>query len=203
MSEPTVFLVDDDPAVRDALALLLSTAGFSVEVSASGEEFLETIRPGRSGCIILDMTMPGMSGFDVQTELAARHIQLPIIFLTAHGSIPMSVQALKAGAADFLEKPADGAALIERVRNALAEDADAARVRARFGQLTGREREIMARVAAGLSNKEIARQLDISHRTVEVHRARLLEKMGARSAVELAAMAKICGLDLEPPASKG
>jgi FixJ family two-component response regulator len=202
MSEPTVFLVDDDPAVRDALTFLLNTAGFRVEAFGSGEEFLESIRPGRSGCIILDMTMPGMSGFDVQTGLAARHVQLPVIFLTAHGSIPLSVQALKAGAADFLEKPADGAALIERVRNALAGDADAARVRERFGQLTGREREIMAHVAAGLSNKEIARRLDISHRTVEVHRARLLEKMGARSAVELAAMAKACGLDLEPPASR-
>lgn len=206
MTDATVFLVDDDPAVRDALALLLGTAGLAVETYASAEEFLHAYRPEQAGCLVLDVTMPGMSGLDLQAELAARGVRLPIIFLTAHGSIPMSVRALKSGAVDFLEKPADGAALVDRVRAALdrdaasrVQDASAAEITARFARLTAREREIMARVAAGRSNKEIARELDISHRTVEVHRARVLEKMNARSAVELAAMAKICGLDTDFP----
>lgn len=199
---PTVYLVDDDPAVRDALGLLLGTAGLAVKTYASAEEFLRSFRVEQSGCLVLDVTMPGMSGLALQERLRARGASLPIIFLTAHGDIPMSVRALKAGAADFLEKPADGAELLERVRAAIAEDTrrrarDTAHAdtRERFARLTTREREIMTRVAAGRANKEIARELDISHRTVEVHRARIMEKMGAGSAVELAAMAQACGLN--------
>lgn len=197
--KPVVFIVDDDASVRDALALLFDTAGIAVEAYPSAEAFLQAYRPDRRGCLVLDVQMPGLSGLELQTKLAELAVRLPIIFLTAHGNIPASVRAIKAGAVDFLEKPADGALLLERVQAALRDSAPAAQgldaaIERKFEHLTLREREVMARVAAGMSSKEIARVLGISHRTVEVHRARLMQKMGARTVLDLAAMAEALGL---------
>lgn len=197
--KPVVFIVDDDASVRDALALLFDTAGLAAETYPSAEAFLQAYRPDRRGCLVLDVQMPGLSGLELQAKLAELAVRLPIIFLTAHGNIPAAVRAIKAGAVDFLEKPADGALLLERVQAALRDSApvrqglDAA-LEEKFARLTMREREVMARVAAGMSSKETARALGISHRTVEVHRARLMQKMGARTVLDLAAMAEALGL---------
>lgn len=199
--EPVVFIVDDDASVRDALALLFDSAGLPAETYPSAEAFLQAYRPGRRGCLVLDVQMPGLNGLQLQAKLAELAVRLPIIFLTAHGSIPASVRAIKAGAVDFLEKPADGALLLERVQAALRANAPAAprcantALEGKFARLTMREREVMARVVAGLSSKEIARALGISHRTVEVHRARLMHKLGARTVLDLAAMAEAVGLN--------
>jgi len=202
---PTVFVVDDDAAVRDGLALLLDTAGLAVETYDGAAAFLAVCSPGRAGCLILDVRMPDMSGPELQAELTRRGIDLPIIFLTAHGDIPTTVQAMKGGALDFLTKPVVGSELLERVRAAfdksarLREQESASRsLRERLEGLTGREREIMKLVADGLPNKEIARTLGISHRTVEVHRARVMQKTGVTNLVELSRLAQACGL-LTPP----
>ena len=198
---PTVFVVDDDAAVRDGLALLLDTAGLAVETYDGAATFLAASSPGLAGCLILDVRMPEMGGPELQAELIRRGVDLPIIFLTAHGDIPTTVQAMKAGAMDFLTKPVVGAELLERVRAAfeksarLREQASARdSLRERLEGLTGREREIMKLVADGLPNKEIARSLGISHRTVEVHRARVMQKTGVTNLVELSRLAQACGL---------
>ena len=198
---PTVFVVDDDAAVRDGLALLLDTAGLAVETYDGAAAFLAACSPGLAGCLILDVRMPEMGGPELQAELIRRGVDLPIIFLTAHGDIPTTVQAMKAGAMDFLTKPVVGAELLERVRAAfeksarLREQASARdSLRERLEGLTGREREIMRLVADGLPNKEIARSLGISHRTVEVHRARVMQKTGVTNLVELSRLAQACGL---------
>jgi RNA polymerase sigma factor (sigma-70 family) len=203
MSGPKVFVVDDDAAVRDSLSLLLETAGLQAETYASAEAFLGALRTDWSGCVVLDVRMPGMAGPALQTELSRRGVQLPIIFLTAHGDIPTSVQAMKAGAVDFLTKPVNGALLLERVHAALARnnherkrEAGRRTLRARLALLTVREREILALAVAGQPNKEIARHLGISYRTVEVHRSRILLKAGATSLIELARLAAACGLDI-------
>jgi RNA polymerase sigma factor (sigma-70 family) len=199
--KPTVFVVDDDAAVRDGLALLLDTAGLAVETYDGAAAFLATCSPGRAGCLILDVRMPEMSGPELQAELIRRGVDLPIIFLTAHGDIPTTVQAMKAGAMDFLTKPVVGDELLDRVFAAfeksarLREQATARQsLRERLEGLTGREREIMKLVADGLPNKEIARSLGISHRTVEVHRARVMQKTGVTNLVELSRLAQACGL---------
>jgi RNA polymerase sigma factor (sigma-70 family) len=199
--KPTVFVVDDDAAVRDGLALLLDTAGLAVETYDGAAAFLAACSPARAGCLILDVRMPEMSGPELQAELIRRGVDLPIIFLTAHGDIPTTVQAMKAGAMDFLTKPVVGGELLERVRAAfensarLREQATARQsLRERLEGLTGREREIMKLVADGLPNKEIARSLGISHRTVEVHRARVMQKTGVTNMVELSRLAQACGL---------
>lgn len=197
----TVFLVDDDEAVRDALNLALRAAGYAVETFASAEAYLENCDPGRPGCLVLDVNMPGMSGLELQQALAKRDIHTPIIFLTAHGDIPMSVQAVKAGAVDFLPKPFRSRELVERVREAIAldaasrhEKARSAFIRARYERLTPREREVMAVIAGGRSSKEAARELGVSHRTIEIHRARVMGKMEVDSLPELVAQALSCGL---------
>lgn len=202
MTMPKVFVVDDDAAVRDGVSLLLETAGLAAESYDSAESFLAALAPEQAGCLILDMHMPGMGGLDLQKELARRGVRLPIIFLTGHGDIPTTVRAMKAGAADFLTKPIDGALLLDRVQAALARNRkeredEAARqaMRARLEALTGREREILALAVAGYPNKEIARRLDISFRTVEVHRSRILLKTGAATLLELAQLAAASGLD--------
>ncbi len=199
--QPTVFLVDDDEAVRDALGGLIEAAGLVVEAYASADAFLDAYRPERPGCLLLDVRMPDMSGLELQEHLAAREVRIPIIFLTGHGDIPMSVRALKAGAEDFLEKPVDDNLLLERVNAAIAMDADARRkmverlvVVNRYYRLTAREREVMALVVKGNSNKEIARNLNISHRTVDIHRARVMKKMDAVSLPALVTLAKDIGL---------
>ena len=195
----TVFIVDDDPALRDALSQLLQTAGLQVETYADGETFLSACRKNPPGCIVLDMAMPGMDGAQVQAALNERNVQTPVLFLSAHGDIPMAVRALQSGAVDFLEKPVAGAMLLERVRQALALDAQSRQtqgrrqdIQRRYARLTSRERETMALVVSGRSNKEIAIQLGVSSRTVETHRKNVMSKMGADSLVELVRMATDC-----------
>jgi len=199
----TVFVVDDDAAVRDALVQLLEADGLRAKACASAEAFLAACRPGRAGCVVLDVRLPGISGLELQRALAARGIRLPIIFLTGHGDVATSVRALKAGALDFLEKPVQGEELLAHVRNALQlnardqrEQADKTAAQARLARLTPREREVMPMVLAGHPNKEIARRLGISHRTVEIHRTRVLQKMGAATPLELAAVAQACGMQI-------
>jgi len=201
MNAPTVFLVDDDAAVRDSVSLLLETAGLSVEAYESAESFLAALDPERPGCLVLDMRMAGMGGMELQAELARRGIPLPIIFLTAHGDIPTTVRAMKAGAVDFLTKPVDSAVLLERIEAALVRarsdrESQAARqeARARLAVLTEREREILALAVAGCANKEIARRLGISFRTVEVHRSHILLKTGTETLLELAQLVAAGGL---------
>jgi FixJ family two-component response regulator len=201
----TVFLVDDAASVRDSLGRLLELAGFRVERYASAEEFLAGYQPDRAGCLVLDVAMPGMSGLELADVLAARGLRLPIIYLTAHGDIPMSVRAMKAGAVDFFEKPVKGDALIACINDALARDsqwrsaeANSWGARQKLAGLTPREREVMLLAIEGHQNKEIARRLGISHRTVELHRSRVMRKMGAVTLVELARMAAASGLTVGP-----
>jgi FixJ family two-component response regulator len=192
-SQTTVFLVDDDDAVRDSLTLLFETAGLAVEAYSSAETFLDAYRPERPGCLVLDVSMPGMSGTELQTELGRRDIQVPIIFLTAHGNIPMTVRAIKAGAVDFLTKPVQVRPLLERVQAAITQDfQQRERLRtepaaaASLATLTPRELEVAKLLVGGRTNKEIARNLGISHRTVENHRARVMEKTHTANLIELA-----------------
>lgn len=195
MTEPTVFIVDDDAAVRDALALLLDAAGLPARCFASADDFLAEVGAATTGCLVLDVHMPGRSGPELQAELLRRGIPLPVIFLTAHGDIPTTVQAIRAGAVDFLTKPVDARVLLERVQQACAHDrrererrrADAARVE-RLAGLTPRERDVLSLALGGLPNKEIGRRLGISHRTVEVYRSRILSKTGAPSLLALVAL---------------
>jgi len=198
-TEPTVYVVDDDAAVRDGLTALFDAAGFAVEAYGSAKAFLAAYRPERGGCLVLDVSMPDMNGPELQAELNRRGVAIPIIFLTAHGDIPTTVKTIKAGAVDFLTKPADGAVLLKRVRAALARSAQLAEG---LASLTEREREVMVRVAAGRASKEIARELDISHRTVEIHRARVMQKLKAHSVLELADIARSLGLVPPSPPDK-
>jgi len=203
MSEPTVFIVDDDPAVRDSLGLLLETAGLTAEGHESAESFLSAYDGKRPACLILDVRMRQMSGPELQGELIQRGFDLPIIFLSAHGDIPMTVRAMKAGAKDFLTKPIDGTELLERVHAVLEDEKNSASQRKTYDRacrcledLTLRENEVMMLALAGHTNKAIARQLGISHRTVELHRSHILQKTGAINMLELAQLASICGLTL-------
>lgn len=204
MNAPTVFIVDDDAAVRDSLSLLCETAGLRVECFDSAQAFLAAYRLEQPGCLVLDVRMPGMSGSQLHEELARLGDPVPIIYLTAFGDIPMTVQAIKAGAMDFLTKPVDGALMVARIQAAIETDvANRQRVAAlaercaRLAQLTEREREIMAFAVAGDSNKAIAKRLGISHRTVEIHRSHILQKTGANGVLELAKLAGECGLSWE------
>ncbi|WP_042704771.1 response regulator transcription factor [Azospirillum sp. B506] len=190
---PVIFIVDDDEAVRDALALHLELAGLTVRLCASAAEFLAAAGPDQPGCAVIDIRMPGMDGLTLQQEMIRRGLSLPVIVITGHGDVPAAVRAFRAGAVDFLQKPFDEDLLIERVREACERDrlerlagVEAAEIRHRMALLTPRESEVMELVAQGLPNKTIARQLDIGIRTVETHRARVLEKMGMRNASELA-----------------
>jgi FixJ family two-component response regulator len=191
----TVFLIDDDPAVRDSLSLLLSLRGVRTQLFANAESFIETYRPDWSGCVLTDLRMPGMTGLELQTILRERQVEVPVVVLTAHGDVATARAALKNGAFDFLEKPVDDAMLLEVLRNALRVDRErraAASSRssadARIERLTGREREILALIAAGHQNREIATQLGISPRTVEVHKARIMEKLECDSLAQLIRM---------------
>ena len=193
MKAPQAHLVDDDEAIRDALAWLLKSRGIPCTTYDCAETFLAEWTPKLAGCAILDMRMSGMSGLDCFDQLRERGSTLPVIFLTGHGDVPMAVGALKKGAFDFLEKPVDDNALVDGVIRALEADArrqaaqeTQATVAIRLAQLTPRELEVMQLVLAGKFNKVIADELNISMRTVEVHRSRVFEKMGVRSAVELA-----------------
>lgn len=189
---PTVFVVDDDPAFCQSLRLLLHSAGLRVEDYASAEGFLDAARVEHPGCLLLDVRMPGWSGLELQAHLNAKAIRIPIIFITGHGDIPMAVRAVKAGAVDFIEKPFDDDMLLSRIHRALERDAKRRQresvrsaSRRRFARLTPREREVMESVATGRSNKQIAGELGISHRTVEIYRARVMDKLGVKSLYEL------------------
>jgi len=191
----TVFVVDDDEAVRGSMKLLLKTLGLPAQAFASAQEFLATFDTGRSGCLVLDIRMPGMSGLELQEELNARGAMLPIIFITGHGDVPMAVEAMQRGAMDFLQKPFRDQDLLDRVTKALEKDragrellGNRERIRARIADLTPREREVMALVTQGKANKVIAADLDLSQRTVEIHRAHVMEKMGANSLAHLVRM---------------
>lgn len=195
----TVFVVDDDVAIRDALVQLLEAAGLQVETHDGGLAFLEAYQGNRPGCLLLDMAMPGMTGLEVQAALKACGADIPILFLTGHGDIPMAVQAVQAGAVDFLEKPIKGAVLLERVQRALKLDQEWRRTKGHaqtiqqcHDRLSSREREIMTFIVSGLTSKEIARKLGISPRTVEVHRTHVMHKMGATNLAELVNMAAYC-----------
>lgn len=193
MTAPLVHLVDDDDAIRDALAWLLTSRGIASQGHQSAEVFLTTWHASMAGCVVLDMRLGGMTGLDCFDQLCARQSRLPVLFLTGHGDVPLAVAALKKGAFDFFEKPFNDNDLVRRIEEALALDArqraDHATVdtvRERLSRLTSRERQIMDLVVTGKYNKVIADELGISMRTVEVHRANLFEKMGVKTAVELA-----------------
>ena len=193
MTEPTVHVVDDDDAIRDALAWLLRSRGVPARTWPSAEAFLAEWSEGLRGCLVLDVRMDGMSGVELFDRLLARGSRVPVIFLTGHGDVPLAVAALKKGAFDFVEKPFNDNELVDRIIAAVEQDAQQRRqleneasVAARLAELTPRERQVMERILAGEYNKTIADALGIAVRTVEVHRARIFEKMGVRSAVELA-----------------
>jgi RNA polymerase sigma factor (sigma-70 family) len=188
----TVFLIDDDPGVRDSLTLLLSLKAISTQPFANADSFLESYTPERVGCVLTDLRMPGMTGLELQAALRERHIELPVVVLTAHGDVATARAALKNGAFDFLEKPVDDAMLLDVLHNALRVDRErrsAAVQRStsdeRRERLTNREREILKLLTAGHSNREIATQLGISPRTVEVHKARIMDKLECHSLAEL------------------
>lgn len=190
-----VLVVDDDAGMRAAVVRVLSIAGLEVMAWASGKAFLDQAPFERAGCILLDVAMPGMSGLEVQAALKQRRIMRPVVFLTGTADIPVAVTAMREGAHDFLEKPFDNTDLVARVRAAMAIDARARAadfelglLRRRFESLTSREREVMEHVVAGLTSKQIARVVGASHRTVEIHRGRIMEKVGASSLAELVRM---------------
>jgi FixJ family two-component response regulator len=196
VSEPTVFIVDDDDAVRRFLSGLIESVELRVETFASARDFLEAYEPGRPGCLVLDVRMPGMSGLELQRALADRAIDLPVIVLTGHGNVQLAVHAMKAGAIDFVEKPFDNEMLLDRIQKAVAENVRAGSERIKWIEiaermqlLTPREREVLDLVVAGQTNKGVARDLDISERTVEIHRANVMRKMQAKSLADLVKMA--------------
>jgi FixJ family two-component response regulator len=191
-SAPLVFVVDDEPSIRKALTRLLTVEGFRVETFESAEHYLESSSAGLAECLVVDLQMPGMSGLELQERLAAEMIDVPIVFLTGHGDIPTGVRAMKEGAIDFLTKPVDDVDLLAAVKRATQVGADAhARaeelrsIRERADTLTPREREVMALVATGMLNKQIAYDLGTSEKTIKVHRARVMEKMRASSVAAL------------------
>ncbi|WP_374399567.1 response regulator transcription factor [Niveibacterium sp.] len=190
--EPLVHIVDDDEAIRDALAWLLKSRRLACRTWASGEDFLAALEPSMRGCVVLDVRLGGMSGPECFEQMLARGVTLPVLFLTGHADVPTAVQLLRRGAWHFMEKPCNDNELVDLVQEALAFDArnradqgSRANLEARLAALTPREQEVMSRILEGKLNKQIADALDISMRTVEVHRARIFDKMGVRSAVEL------------------
>ena len=196
----TVFVVDDDEGVRNSLRFLLRSVGLQTQTLASATEFLDTYKPSQAGCLVLDVRMPGMSGLELQQQLNLRGAVIPVIFITGHGDIPMAVEAMQQGAFDFLQKPFRDQDLIERIQRALERDARAraaldqhAKIRERLDSLTPREREVLALMTRGKPNKIMAAELGVSQRTVEIHRARVMEKSGAASLAQLVRMV----MDLE------
>ena len=194
-TEQTVYIVEDDEAVRDSLSLLLQSEGLPVSAYDRGSRFLEDWRPDMAGCVVLDIRMPEMDGMELQEALVERGSDLPIIFVTGHGDVPLAVEAMRQGAVDFIEKPYHEEQLLEKIRSALSENAEQRQVREekqvildRLAELTPREREIMDRMIAGQANKVIAIELNISQRTVEIHRSRVMHKMGTHSLAQLVRM---------------
>lgn len=194
--QANVFVVDDDQAMRNSLKWLIESVGMHVETFASATDFIRNYYPGRAGCLLLDVRMPGMSGLELQQHFLENQINIPIIIITGHGDVPMAVRAMKSGAVDFIEKPFNDELLLESIHNALNLDverrtaqAGRAEIAARLAQLTPREHEVMEMVTDGKSNKDIAQTLGVSAKTVEAHRARVMEKMDARSLADLVKMA--------------
>jgi two-component system, LuxR family, response regulator FixJ len=192
---PIVFVVDDEEPVGDSIAMLLRTVGLPAKVYRDPRRFLDDYRPEQPGCLLLDVRMPQLGGLEVQKELIRRRVTLPIIFITGHGDVPMAVEAMRAGALDFIQKPFNDDELIRRVQKALQQDAREREmlgrrdeIERRWAALTPREQDIARRIADGAANKVVAADLDISVRTVELHRARILEKMGVRAVAQLAQM---------------
>jgi RNA polymerase sigma factor (sigma-70 family) len=193
--DSVVFVVDDDASVREAIASLIKSVGLNAETFETAQDFLQSKRPDVPGCVVLDVRLPGLSGLDLQRELSAHAIKLPIIFITGYGDIPMSVRAMKAGAVEFLTKPFRDQDLLDAIQQAVTRDRDSRheqREMARLGQcfdsLTAREREVLDLVAAGLLNKQIAGELGVSEITVKIHRGQVMKKMGAGSLAELIKM---------------
>jgi FixJ family two-component response regulator len=203
---PIVFVIDDDISVRESLELLIRLEGWKPETFASSQGFLNHPRTLVPSCLVLDLSLPGLNGLDLQKQLAVEHIDMPIIFITAYGDVPKSVQAMKAGALEFLTKPVDSNALVstirkalERSRLALAENAEIQELRARYASLTSREHQVMALVVSGLLNKQVGGELGISEITVKAHRRQVMQKMKANSLPDLVRMAEV--LRLECPVS--
>ncbi|HEY5641549.1 MAG TPA: response regulator transcription factor [Woeseiaceae bacterium] len=193
--KPTVFIVDDDAAIRFAMEALMESVNLDHEIFASADEFLDKISEQRPGCLVLDIRMPGLGGLELQEELIRRGNTLPIIFITGHGDVPMAVEAMQKGAVDFIQKPFRDQELLDRIREALATDQHRREeqqqheeVANRLDKLTNREREVFDLVVTGKPNKVIAYELGVSQRTVEIHRARVMEKMQARSLADLVKM---------------
>jgi FixJ family two-component response regulator len=205
-TEPCIYIVDDDQSVRNALSSLFRSVGYKVQLYGATSDFMQAKRAagdtGGNSCLVLDIRLPGASGLDLQTHLNREQIPIPVIFMTGHGDIPMSVRAMKAGAIDFLAKPFRDQDMLDAVANALdadrkRRDADGsmAAVRTAFATLTSREREIMVFVTAGLMNKQVAGNLGLSEITVKIHRASVMKKMGCQTLADLVRMASLLGLD--------
>jgi FixJ family two-component response regulator len=196
-SDPIVFVVDDDAAVRDAVQRLIVSVGLRVQTFGSTREFLSSKRPEAPACLVLDVRLPDLSGLELQRDLAAANFHIPIIFITGHADVPMSVRAMKAGAVEFLTKPFRGQELIDAIQEAIAKDrvawserARMAELRSRYDSLTPREKEVLTLVASGLLNKQIGAELGTSELTIKTHRGRVMEKMGAESLADLVRMSE-------------
>ena len=190
--EPTVFVVDDDEAVRNGISQLIESVNLKVETFESAQQFLDSYDPVRPGCLLLDVRMPGMSGLKLQEKLVENNISIPIIFITGHGNVPMAAEAFKAGAVDFLEKPVGDQALLDRIQNAIAKDSndrktkiEREKIEQKLALLTAREQQVLSLVVVGKPNKIIAAELELSQRTIEAHRAAIMEKMQADSIAQL------------------
>jgi FixJ family two-component response regulator len=204
--ESVVFVIDDDASVRESLKSLFESVGLHVELFGSADAFLQSPRPDVACCLVLDVRLPGLSGLEFQSELAKTGTDVPIIFMTGHGDIPMTVQAMKAGAVEFLTKPCRDQELLDAVRLAIEghrarrkEEKHIAILRGQFASLTAREREVVGFVTAGLLNKQIAAELDISEVTVKMHRGNIMRKMQARSLADLVRMADLLGISRSRP----
>jgi len=199
--QTTVFVIDDDPSFRRSTEMLIESAGLSVQTFNSAEEFLRGRRPDAPACLVLDVRLPQLSGLDLQRELAKAGVQIPIIFITGHGDIPMTVQAMKAGAVEFLTKPFREQEFLDAIQRAINSDraarlqrAKLADLRGRYQALTPREREVMAHVVTGMLNKQIAHELGTTEKTIKVHRGHLMQKMGVKSLAELVRTAERLGI---------
>ena len=204
--QAVVFVIDDDEDLRDGLSNLLRSVGLQVRAFASAMDFLKSSLPDTPSCLVLDVRLPGVSGLDFQSELTRKNIGMPIIFMSAHGDIPMTVRAMKAGAVEFLPKPFHDQSMLDAVHSALEKDrqrrkgiGDTSQLRSSFDSLTPREQQILAYVASGLMNKQIAAETELSEITVKVHRASVMRKMGAKSLADLVRMADALGV--RPPKS--